>query len=210
MTAIFPAPVARQTAVVATIAALHVGLFILASVGTRFRADLLPAWAGPIQPLPATRVPSTESRPDPVGAADYDPETVEAPILEFTATDDRPSTGAGAADAGTSDADRGRSLTAAEFRGPEIATRDARLQALIDACYPSAARRLGQEGRGVARVVVGADGRASGWRVEQTTGFAQLDPGMGCVARRVQFEPARRDGRAVEATVLMPVAFRLD
>lgn len=210
MTTIFPAPAARQTAVVAAIAALHVGLFILASVGTRFRVDLLPAWVGPIQPLPAARAPSTQSPPDPIGAADYEPETVEAPALEFTATDDLPPTGVGAAEPGTPDAGRGRGLPAAEFRGPAMTTRDARLQALIDACYPSAARRLGLEGRGVARVVVGADGRASGWRVEQSTGFAQLDPGMACVARRVQFEPARRDGRAVEATILMPIAFRLD
>ncbi len=38
-----------------------------------------------------------------------------------------------------------------DCRGPSLRTRDSRLAALIDACYPAASRRLGEEGRVVSR-----------------------------------------------------------
>ena len=99
--------------------------------------------------------------------------------------------------------------SAGEYIGPTLRTRDARLQTLIDVRYPVAARRLGREGRGTARIVVDTTGLASSWSVELSTGFSEFDPGMGCGARRVQFEPGRRDGQVVVATALMPIVFRL-
>jgi protein TonB len=81
---------------------------------------------------------------------------------------------------------------------------------LIAACYPSASRRHGEEGRVIVRVVIDAVGRPSDSRVERSSGFTRLDRVADCVVRRLEFVPARRDGRALEATVLLPVMFRLD
>ena len=81
---------------------------------------------------------------------------------------------------------------------------------MINACYPAGARRAGEEGRVTVRVVIGAGGPASTWNVEHGSGFPRLDAAVGCVIRRLEFLPGRRDGRAVDATVMLPIVFRLD
>lgn len=210
MSTTFPAPVPRQTAVLAAIAALHVGAFILVSTGLRIPPALI-VEGGPwvFLPPPEAPDPRPTATPDPTEVVGYDPKPVDLPPMYIPEFPVEPAERPDGQGDGSRDGGAGAVRPAADDRGPSVRTRDLRLQALIDACYPSAARRRGQEGRGVARIVVDAAGRASAWHVEQSTGFAELDPGMGCVAQRVQFEPGRRDGRAVEATVFMPIHFRL-
>ena len=96
------------------------------------------------------------------------------------------------------------------MRGPSLRTRDSRLAALIDACYPSASRRLAEEGRVVINVRVDASGRAAAWNIVERSGFARLDAAVDCVVRRLEFNAGRRDGAAVEASALLPIVFRLD
>jgi protein TonB len=108
------------------------------------------------------------------------------------------------------DAGAGPGEPDAVAQAPAIRTRDKRLDGLIAACYPPASRRLGEEGRVIVRVVIDAGGRASAWNVERSSGFPRLDRAADCVVRRLEFVPGRRDGRAVEASVLLPVMFRLD
>ena len=62
----------------------------------------------------------------------------------------------------------------------------------------------------VARLTIDAAGRPIAWSVEESSGFARLDSVVDCVIRRLEFIPGRRDGRGVEATVLLPIVFRLD
>lgn len=209
MSTTLQAPAARQAAVLASIAALHVGAFIVVSAGLGLPPGLLRAWPSPIHILVPPPLPTPLTKPEPVGPVDADSEPLEMPRPDLGLNSDAQQTLIGAPQTGSPESGAGPTVPAEDYRGPVVRTGDARLQAVIDRCYPAAARRQGQEGRGVARVVVDATGRASGWNVEQSTGFSTLDPGMGCVARRVQFEPARRDGRAVEATVRMPIFFRL-
>ena len=96
-----------------------------------------------------------------------------------------------------------------DVRGPSLVLRDMRLAALVDACYPAASRRLSEEGRVVVRVDVDATGRASAWIVAGSSGFARLDAAVACVIRRLEFNPGRRDGAAVAASVTLPIVFRL-
>jgi protein TonB len=91
-----------------------------------------------------------------------------------------------------------------------LRTRRDRLDALIDSCYPAAARRGNEEGRAVAHVVLGAQGAVASWSVAESSGFPRLDAAMDCVIRRLAFEPARRDGAAVASEVRLPIVFRLD
>lgn len=88
--------------------------------------------------------------------------------------------------------------------------RDSRLAALVDACYPSAARRNGEEGRAVARIVIDTDGRAASWTKMPGSGFPRPDAALGCVIRRLHFLPGRREGRAIVAELQLPIVFQLD
>ena len=90
-----------------------------------------------------------------------------------------------------------------DVRGPSLRTRDSRLAALIDACYPSASRRLGEEGRVVIRVRVDAGGRPAAWNIVERSGFARLDAAADCVVRTagVQSGAARWRGRGGERIV---------
>jgi protein TonB len=93
---------------------------------------------------------------------------------------------------------------------PKLKARADRINAAINACYPSASRRLSEEGRAVATVTIGADGKAGAITVTQSSGFPRLDAAVECVVRRLPFDPAKRDGAAVDAQVSLPVQFKLE
>jgi len=102
----------------------------------------------------------------------------------------------------------GPAVAVADVRAPSL-RRDRRLAALVEACYPAASRRLSEEGRVTVRIDVDATGRAHAWNVAGGSGFARLDAAVACVIRRLEFNPGRRDGAAVAASVTLPIVFRL-
>lgn len=75
--------------------------------------------------------------------------------------------------------------------------------------YPSASRRLGEEGKVVLRVFVEPDGRPSAVEVRTGSGSSRLDDAALDAVRRWKFLPARRGAEAVGAWVLVPIAFHL-
>jgi protein TonB len=93
---------------------------------------------------------------------------------------------------------------------PRFKSRPDRISAAINACYPSASRRLSEEGRVVATITVGADGKAGAVNVTQSSGFPRLDAAIECVVRRLPFEPGKRDGQPVDAQVSVPIVFKLE
>jgi protein TonB len=72
------------------------------------------------------------------------------------------------------------------------------------------ARRRGQQGRVLLRLEVAADGTAARAEVVRSSGVDALDRAARAAVARWRFQPARRGGRAVGATVEVPVVFRLD
>lgn len=76
--------------------------------------------------------------------------------------------------------------------------------------YPPASRRLGEEGRVVLRVRVGADGLAEHVELRQSSGFARLDAAAAEAVARWRFVPATRGAQAMAAWVLVPVVFNLE
>jgi protein TonB len=199
----------RQSAILLAVAGLHVVAFVLFASGMVPRLlDVLPA---PPDIVIVHRLPDPVVRLQPrlPAPADYVPRRAPLPVVGFPRADDEaPSIRAVpvAADSTTSD---GSGVRGAEFQPPSLQLRDGRLAALVDGCYPSAARRMGEEGRAVALIVVDAGGRAGSWTQVQGSGFPRLDAAMGCVIRRLQFLPGRRDGRAIAAEVQLPIVFRL-
>jgi protein TonB len=75
--------------------------------------------------------------------------------------------------------------------------------------YPYLARARAQEGQVVVRVEVDAAGGVRSVAVARSSGFAMLDEAALGAVRRWRFEPARRSGVAVAATLDVPISFRL-
>jgi protein TonB len=76
--------------------------------------------------------------------------------------------------------------------------------------YPRQARRRGLEGQVVLEVEVRADGRPGRIDIVASSGHAILDRAALEGLRRWRFQPARHGGRAVDATLRVPVSFRLN
>jgi protein TonB len=73
--------------------------------------------------------------------------------------------------------------------------------------YPPEARRLGQQGRVVLEVQIGADGRVTSASVKHSSGFPLLDSAAVQGVLRWTFEPARVTGLPVASRAEVPVSF---
>ena len=77
--------------------------------------------------------------------------------------------------------------------------------------YPRDALHEGIEGTVLLQVLVDVDGRPLQVQVQQSSGNRQLDnAARRQVLERWRFRPAMKDGRAVQAIGLVPIAFNLD
>jgi periplasmic protein TonB len=76
--------------------------------------------------------------------------------------------------------------------------------------YPVRARRRGEQGTVMLRVLVGADGAVLRAELAQSSGYRRLDAAaLEAVRKRWRFIAARRAGEAVESWVLVPIRFTL-
>jgi protein TonB len=76
--------------------------------------------------------------------------------------------------------------------------------------YPPLSRRLGEEGKVLLKVKVSADGHPATVHLEKTSNFERLDEAARQAVSRWRFVPAKRGDEAIEASVIVPVVFRLD
>jgi periplasmic protein TonB len=75
--------------------------------------------------------------------------------------------------------------------------------------YPLVARRNGEQGRVILRVLVTADGQPAQVEVRTSSGSARLDGAALETVQRWRFVPARQGDRPVAAWVLVPISFVL-
>jgi protein TonB len=75
--------------------------------------------------------------------------------------------------------------------------------------YPQDARKAGQEGVVVIRVLVGTDGSATDTSVFASSGYRSLDEAAARAVKRWRFSPARSGSLAVESYYDVRVTFRL-
>ena len=76
--------------------------------------------------------------------------------------------------------------------------------------YPSAAKRMGEEGRVLLRVQVGVDGRPTEVSIARSSGFSRLDDiARETVLRSWRFVPARQGDQPVAGAVKVPIDFTL-
>ncbi|MEW5863192.1 MAG: TonB family protein [Pseudomonadota bacterium] len=76
--------------------------------------------------------------------------------------------------------------------------------------YPPLARRLGEQGRVILRVLVNAEGRAEEVQIRTSSGYLRLDEAARDAVRHWKFVPAKRGSEAVRAWVLIPISFKLE
>jgi periplasmic protein TonB len=77
--------------------------------------------------------------------------------------------------------------------------------------YPTLSKRMGEEGRVLLKVHVGADGRPLEVSIAQSSGFPRLDESAReTVLRNWRFVPARQGDKAIAGSVKVPVIYTLN
>jgi len=76
--------------------------------------------------------------------------------------------------------------------------------------YPAVSRRLGEEGKVLLRVRVSPEGRTTAVDLEKSSNFERLDEAARQAVVQWRFVPAKRGDEAVEATIIIPLVFRLE
>ncbi|MET0964252.1 MAG: energy transducer TonB [Noviherbaspirillum sp.] len=75
--------------------------------------------------------------------------------------------------------------------------------------YPPIAKRMGEEGKVMLRVLVSDRGRPEKVDVQKSSGFARLDEAARQAALRAMFKPHLEDGRPVAVYALIPINFSI-
>lgn len=212
MTRPYSAGASRRTAVFTAIIGFHFATFLLIAAGLVPRILQQPREADPPH---VTLLPPEKKKPVPAvvpekpGPLKHVAEKVPEPRIRIVTTDDPEASTKVVVPDPVGSAAPGHQA-ASPLVAPHLRMRGDRLAALINRCYPAASRRAGEEGRATVRMLVGSDGSVRSWRLVQGTGFARLDAALGCIIENLAIEPGRRDGRAVESEVILPVIYRLD
>lgn len=98
--------------------------------------------------------------------------------------------------------------------GPEIGLNAQMLTALYlrnpKPGYPAASRRLGEQGTVLLRVFVTIAGEAKRVDLKTTSGYPRLDRAALESVQNWKFVPAKREDKAVDAWVLVPIRFSLN
>lgn len=76
--------------------------------------------------------------------------------------------------------------------------------------YPLAARRRGDQGTVLVRVLVTADGVAASVGLERTSGHPALDEAALTAVKSWRFVPARQGAQAIEAPYVVPIVFKVE
>jgi protein TonB len=75
--------------------------------------------------------------------------------------------------------------------------------------YPMLARKMGEQGKVLLKVLVSQDGKAEVVKVDTSSGHQKLDQAAIEAVKRWSFVPAKRSNKPISAYVLVPVNFTL-
>jgi protein TonB len=75
--------------------------------------------------------------------------------------------------------------------------------------YPMVARRMGEQGKVLLKVLVSQDGKAETVKVDTSSGHHKLDQAAIEAVKKWSFVPAKRSNQPISAYVLVPVNFTL-
>ena len=202
----------RRTAVFIGIIALHVGFYLALVSGLTRQAMQLVQDIGIIDLPPPPPPPEDLKEPPPPPPTDLPPPVVPPPLIDLPAFTG-PTT---AITAQVSDKPQAAPKVSApaprtvQITPPSMKSSPRSLASALNACYPSASRRLTEEGRVIVVVTIGTDGKMKATQVATSSGFERLDGAAECVIRKLSFNPGNRDGQPVEAQATLPITFKLE
>ena len=208
--------------------ALHAGLgrTVAEKLPTVVQALLL-SDTRPAPPAPAATPPKAPPPPPPAPAAAQPtpaptPAVVQTPAMDLPVTAAPvPTLGPTAAPASAPSAPPATAPSVASAPSPVAAaparpTAPARTAAGVNIhqCekpeYPSASRRLEEEGTVSLRFLVGVDGKVIQSEVEKSSGFKRLDEAARTDLSKCQFRPALVDGKPEQAWASIKYTWRLE
>lgn len=76
--------------------------------------------------------------------------------------------------------------------------------------YPMSARRMGEQGKVLLKVLVSEDGKATTVQVDRSSGHSKLDEAAVEAVKKWSFIPAKRSNKPMSAYVLVPINFSLN
>lgn len=76
--------------------------------------------------------------------------------------------------------------------------------------YPKMAKRAGEEGRVLLKVLVSPEGRPESVELSKGSGFERLDTAALTAVKQWRFVPARKGEKTISAYVMVPLAFSLN
>lgn len=169
-------------------------------------------------PKPAPKLaPKPKPKPDPALKPRPKPAPVARPESPIEQAEDRRVSSlplgqeAGAGHSAADSTTTGAAGTATGATGATTAadSRAAPLPGNPKPTYPAFARRLGHEGRVIIRVRVLPTGAVGAADVARSSGYAVLDEAALATIKRWRFRPAQQSGQTVDATLDVPISFRL-
>ncbi|MFC5476431.1 energy transducer TonB [Paraherbaspirillum soli] len=78
-----------------------------------------------------------------------------------------------------------------------------------DVKYPTVAKRMGEEGKALIRVLINEKGRAERVEVQKSSGSSRLDDAAKQAVMRALFKPYMEDGKAIPVFAIVPINFQL-
>jgi protein TonB len=91
----------------------------------------------------------------------------------------------------------------------DLPTTVADYQAKSPPVYPAMSRRMGEQGRVVMRVLIGADGVPQQAEVQQSSGHGRLDRAAAEAVMRWRYVPGKRGGVPETMWFQVPIEFKL-
>ncbi|WP_435531282.1 energy transducer TonB [Ramlibacter albus] len=76
--------------------------------------------------------------------------------------------------------------------------------------YPAMSKRMGEQGKVLVRVLIGADGSLIEAAITQSSGYERLDQAALSAVRQWRFVPGKRNGVAVQMAHQVPINFVLE
>ena len=200
--------------------ALHTGLLQRATewvIPVALVSDVLPMAVKPPPPPP----PSTPSPPTPAQRAATAPTPLALapePVPQPTQTPAAPPTLAATAPVNAPVSATAPVAPASSVVVPappaaptkvDLPTTVADYQAKSPPVYPAMSRRMGEQGRVVMRVLIGADGVPQQAEVLQSSGHGRLDRAAADAVMRWRFVPGKRGGVPETMWFQVPIEFKL-
>lgn len=167
----------------------------------------------PPPPKPQAPPPVAPAPPPPVATSSPTP-PAQVPPVEVA---DAPSTAPKQAITAVANSNpQPAPATAAAPAAPARAAPQARTPASVSAAqcdkpdYPTASRRMEEEGTVSLRFLVGVDGKVIQSEIEKSSGFKRLDEAARAGLSKCRFQPATVDGRPEQAWASMKYTWRLE